>query len=72
MIRVAFIVSLYGKNISPLSCIISIIFGEMAVIGFQADIIPKSWALGFLPVVPIVVICSLIIVIFLGLTTKAE
>ena len=66
------IAALYGKNISPLSCIISIIFGEMAVIGFQADIIPKSWALGFLPVVPIVVICSLIIVIFLGLTTKAE
>ena len=58
------IAALYGKNISPLSCLISIIFGEMAVLGFQVDIIPKSWALGFLPVVPIVVICSLIIVVF--------
>ena len=58
------IAALYGKNISPLSCLISIIFGEMAVLGFQVNIIPKSWALGFLPVVPIVVICSLIIVVF--------
>ena len=60
------IAALYGKNISPLSCLISMIFGEMAVLGFQVDIIPKSWALGFLPVVPIVVICSLIIVVFCG------
>ena len=57
------IAALYGKNISPLSCIISIIFGEMAIIGFQVGIIPKSFALGFLPVVPIVIICSLIILI---------
>ena len=40
------------------------IFGEMPVMGFQVDIIPKSWVLGIMPVVPIVVICSLIIVVF--------
>ena len=40
------------------------IFGEMPVMGFQVDIIPKSRDLGIMPVVPIVVICSLIIVVF--------
>ena len=40
------------------------IFGKMPVMGFQVDIIPKSWVLGIMPVVPIVVICSLLIVVF--------
>ncbi len=57
------IAALYGRNISSLSCIISIVFGEVAVIGFQVGIIPESFALGFLPVVPIIVICSLIILV---------
>ena len=57
------IAALYGKNISPISCIISIIFGEIAVIGFQTGLIPQSFTLGFLPVVPIVLVCALIIVV---------
>ncbi|MGB3509967.1 MAG: sodium:solute symporter family protein [Microcoleaceae cyanobacterium] len=57
------IAALYGRNISPISCIISILFGEIAVIGFQVGMIPESFAFGFLPVVPIVVISALIIVV---------
>jgi len=57
------IAALYGKNIHPLSCIISIVVGEAAVFGFILGIIPKSWAFGFLPVVPIVAISTLIIII---------
>lgn len=57
------IAALYGRNISPISCIISIVFGEIAVIGFQVGMIPESFAFGFLPVVPIVVISALIIVV---------
>ncbi len=57
------IAALYGKNIHPLSCIISILVGEAMLIGFQLKLIPSSWTLGFLPVVPIVAICSLIIVV---------
>ncbi|RKZ56018.1 MAG: sodium:solute symporter family protein, partial [Candidatus Parabeggiatoa sp. nov. 2] len=43
--------------------IISIVVGEAMLIGFLLEIIPKSWAFGFLPVVPIVVVSTLIIVI---------
>ncbi len=57
------IAALYGKNIHPLSCIISIVVGEAMLIGFLLEIIPKSWAFGFLPVVPIVVVSTLIILI---------
>ncbi|NEP59476.1 MAG: sodium:solute symporter family protein [Symploca sp. SIO2G7] len=57
------IAALYGKNISPLSCIISILVGEAMLIGFQLKLIPSTWTLGFLPVVPIITVCSLIIVL---------
>jgi SSS family solute:Na+ symporter len=57
------IAALYGRNISPLSCLISIIVGELMLIGFILEIIPPSFALGFLPVVPVVAISTLIIII---------
>jgi len=57
------IAALYGRNINPLSCIISIILGEAALIGFALNIIPASFTFGFLPVVPIVVVSGLIIVL---------
>ena len=57
------IAALYGKNISSLSCIISILVGELAVLGFQFGLIPEAFTFGFLPVVPIVVLCSLIIIL---------
>ncbi|AFY54000.1 Na+/proline symporter [Rivularia sp. PCC 7116] len=57
------IAALYGRNINPLSCIISILVGEAALIGFALNIIPASFTFGFLPVVPIVFVSGLIIVL---------
>ncbi len=57
------IAALYGRNINSLSCIVSIIVGEAALIGFQLKIIPESLTFGFLPVVPIVALSSLIIIL---------
>jgi len=57
------IAALYCRNISPLSCLISIIVGELMLIGFLLEIIPPSFTLGFLPVVPVVAISALIIII---------
>ncbi|NES21298.1 MAG: sodium:solute symporter family protein [Symploca sp. SIO3E6] len=56
------IAALYGKNIPPLSCIVSILVGEAMLIGFQLKLIPSTLTFGFLPVVPIVTVCALIIV----------
>ena len=57
------IAALYGKNIHPFSCIISILVGETMLLGFQLGWIPQSFTFGFLPVVPIVTICSVIILL---------
>ncbi len=57
------IAALYGKNINPVSCIVSILVGEAAVMGYQFGMIPQSWMLGFLPVVPIVAISAIIIIL---------
>ena len=57
------IAALYSKNIHPLSCIISIIVGETMLLGFELGWIPQSFTFGFLPVVPIVTICSVIILL---------
>ena len=56
------IAALYGKNISPISCVISIIIGELMVIGFQLQWLPASLTFGFLPVIPVVAVSSLIII----------
>lgn len=57
------IAALYGRNISPLGCCCSILVGEGMLIGFQTGIIPASFALGFLPVIPIVAVSSLVIIL---------
>ena len=57
------IAALYGRNISALSCIMSIVVGEIAVLGFQFGLIPNALTFGFLPVVPIVALSSLIIIV---------
>ena len=62
------IAALYGKNINPISCIVSILVGESILLVLQLGWIPKSLTFGFLPVVPIVAICSLIII--LGINRK--
>ena len=57
------IAALYGRNINPLSCIVSILVGEAALIGFQLKIIPENLTFGFLPVVPIITLSTLIIIL---------
>ncbi|MEM7717556.1 MAG: sodium:solute symporter family protein, partial [Cyanobacteria bacterium P01_A01_bin.68] len=66
------IAALYGRNVSPLSCFCSILVGEVMLIGFQTGVIPASFTFGFLPVIPIVAISSLIIILgsFLGRSSK--
>ena len=57
------IAALYGRNVSPTSCLLSILAGEGILVGLQTGIIPPSLTFGFLPVIPIVAISSLIIIL---------
>lgn len=57
------IAALYGRNVSPLSCLLSILVGEGILVGFQTGVIPPSFTFGFLPVIPIVATSSLIIIL---------
>ena len=50
---------LYSKNVSGRACIWSICVGEALVLGFHLGWLPEDLTLGFLPVVPIVLIASL-------------
>ena len=57
------IAALYGRNVSAVSCLLSILAGETFLIGLQTGFIPAWFTLGFLPVVPIVAISSAIIIL---------
>ena len=57
------IAALYGQNIGPISCLVSIIVGELMVIAFQLQWLPASLTFGFLPVIPVVTTSSLIIIL---------
>ena len=57
------IATLYGKNVSAVGCLLSILVGEAILIGLKTGLIPTGFTLGFLPVVPIVAISSLIIIL---------
>ncbi len=52
---------LYWKRVQAKACITSIIVGELLVFAFQLKWIPAAWALGFLPIIPIIFICTAII-----------
>jgi SSS family solute:Na+ symporter len=62
--------ALYWKRASAFGCIASIIVGELLVIGFHLELIPATFTLGFLPVIPIVLICSMIIVLTTVITNR--
>lgn len=55
------IACLYWRRATAASCIASIAIGQLMLLGFHYDVIPEGWAVGFLPVVPIVVVCFLVI-----------
>ena len=57
------IAALYSRNVSSTSCLLSILAGEGILVGLQTGVIPSSWTFGFLPVIPIVAISSLIIIL---------
>ena len=57
------IAALYGTNVSSIGCCCSILVGEVILIGFQTGIIPASFTFGFLPVIPILAVSSLIVVL---------
>ena len=64
------IAALYSRNVSSTSCLLSILAGEGILVGLQTGVIPPSWTFGFLPVIPIVAISSLIIILGTILTPK--
>lgn len=57
------VATLYWQRTSAASCIVSILAGETLLVGFHSGLLPESVTLGFLPLVPILIICTLIIVL---------
>ncbi|MCB0290868.1 MAG: sodium:solute symporter family protein [Calditrichaeota bacterium] len=57
------IAALYWPRATAGSCIASILVGEGLLIGLHYELIPASFTLGFLPVVPLVGIAALMIVV---------
>ncbi len=57
------IAALYWRKTSALACVLSIIAGEAILAGLITGLIPREWTLGFLPVIPILLISSLIVVL---------
>jgi SSS family solute:Na+ symporter len=53
---------LYWRRVHPRSCVASIVTGQILVIAYHYDWLPEGAALGLLPVVPIVAVCTAIIV----------
>jgi len=53
--------AMYWRQTSPASCIASIVVGEILLIGYHYQWIPAQWTFGFLPVVPILILCVLVI-----------
>ncbi|MGH1364467.1 MAG: sodium:solute symporter family transporter [Calditrichia bacterium] len=54
---------IYWKRTTALSCIVSIIIAELLLLLIYFGSIPTNWLFGFLPVVPLTLIASLLIVI---------
>jgi SSS family solute:Na+ symporter len=57
------VATLYWRRTRPLACVVSILAGEGLLIGFATGILPESLTFGFLPVIPIVLLASAIVVL---------
>lgn len=57
------VATLYWPRTNATSCIVSILVGEALLVGFHSDLLSASLTLGFLPLIPILVICTLIILL---------
>lgn len=56
------IAAIYWPQSSAWACFTSIFVGEALLIGFTAELIPASLTFGFIPILPIIVLCTMIIV----------
>lgn len=63
---------LYWKKTSAAACTASIIIGEGLLIGLNSGYIPGEFTFGFLPIVPLIIITSLIVVLGSLFTTKSK
>lgn len=57
------VATLYWRGTRPRACLVSILAGEALLVGFATGAIPAAFALGFLPVIPIVLVSSAIVVL---------
>lgn len=57
------VAALYWRKTNANACVTSILVGEGIWFGFYMGWIPKSWSFGFLPVIPILCIVTLVIVV---------
>jgi SSS family solute:Na+ symporter len=57
------IATLYWRATNPLACLVSILVGEGLLIGFATGLIPETLTFGFLPVIPIMLISSAIVIL---------
>ena len=57
------VATLYWSSTRPMACLLSILVGEALLIGFATDLIPQNLTFGFLPVIPILVVSSAIVVL---------
>ncbi|UCE75985.1 MAG: sodium:solute symporter family protein, partial [Gammaproteobacteria bacterium] len=57
------VATLYWRGTRPRACLVSILAGEALLVGFATGAIPAAFALGFLPVIPIVLVTSAIVVL---------
>lgn len=64
--------ALYWRKTTATACIASIVVGELLVIGFHFQWIPSTFAFGFLPVIPIVLIAALTIIVVSLIFAKTE
>ncbi len=57
------VAALFWRTANPTSCLVSILVGESLLVGFHYEWLPSSLTLGFLPLIPILVTSTAIIVV---------
>ncbi|TNE52576.1 MAG: sodium:solute symporter family protein [Deltaproteobacteria bacterium] len=66
------VAALYWRKTNATACVASILVGEGIWFGFYMGWIPKTWSLGFLPVLPILCISTLVLVVGSLLQPRTE
>jgi SSS family solute:Na+ symporter len=66
------IAALYWKRATKWGCLASIIGGEALYALFYFEWIPKEWAFGFLPVIPVMVVATILLIAISFITSKKD